>query len=132
MSNKQKTLLLSINKHHNCILPQCTFPTMHSTKNIPQSYYKTRIITISTSLGENQMVGWSVGLWWLTSLSTIFQLYCGGQFYWWMQVEYPEKNIDLPTVIDKLYHIMLFRVHLTTSGIRTHNFNGDRELEDFT
>ena len=69
--------------------------------------YATSALILLLSLNVNQVPeGWSGCL---ATLSIIFHLFRGGQF-WWRKPEYPEKTTDLPQVTDKLYHIILYRV----------------------
>jgi hypothetical protein len=61
------------------------------------------------------------GVWCLTPLSTIFQLYRGGQFYWWRK---PEETTDLISCL----HVLLLiyqQVYLKINmNIRVQNDRG--------
>jgi len=62
-------------------------------------------------------------VWWcLMPLSTIFQLYRGGQFYWCKKPEDPYRPLTCRTSPQTLSHNV---VHLTLIKICTHNISGD-------
>jgi hypothetical protein len=54
-------------------------------------------------------------LWCLTRLSTIFQLYHGGQFYWWRKPKYPEKTLNGKKKSWAVY-LHFIPVSITSSG----------------
>jgi hypothetical protein len=47
---------------------------------------------------ELTVVGMRNCCWGVMVLNAIFQLYRGGQFYWWRKARYPKKTIDLPPI----------------------------------
>jgi hypothetical protein len=71
-----------------------------------------------------QVIGLGLGLWCLSPLSTIFQLYHGGQFYWWRQPRaWGENHRPVASHWKTLSHNV---VHLVLIEIQTHNISGDK------
>ena len=96
----------NIKMHLNCMY--CNINPRNTRIRMNIIYCNQNLSYIKSSQWINAVGYWGLGLglWCLTPLSTIFQLYRGSQFYRWRIPEYPDKIIYLSQIIVNKY--MLF------------------------
>jgi hypothetical protein len=88
-SSLLKSLLFTLtsNKH----TPHALIWSTLSSDLIKQ-FLKLNMLSSGWKRKSSLSWGLELGLWCFMPLSSIFQLYRGGQFYWWRKPEYPEKK----------------------------------------
>ena len=101
-SHKETQLILLTYKYMTLAVLSCyskkkvmVFKPVLWGKTSPLSEIMQSVVQVISTCGV-------YGLCSLTPLSPLFQLYHGGQFYWWRNPDHQKKTTDLPQVTDKL------------------------------
>ena len=106
------------------IAPQCHVTLPNMKLNIWIFWHWTFGINITTQGLKVCLFVW----WCLTPLSTIFQLFCGSQFYWWRKPEDPRKPKLQQLVASHRQTLSHNVVHLSLINIRINKISSDRQL----
>ena len=94
----------------------------HTNKQ-KQYEHLTTINTKTSSVAFGWELIWFTNYDRLMLLSTMFNIYHAGEFYWWRNPEFPKKNTDVSWITDKLNQTMLHPLHLTIDVTQTHSIN---------